>query len=386
MTIVPVIGRTVGRGRSRRGVLITGGGTAGHLMPGLAIARAVVDRGLVEDAGSVHLVGSRRGVESELVPSTEFGLSLLPGRGLRRSFTPGNLVSIAGLFIACLRSVYLVLRLSPRVVVATGGYACVPCGLAAVALRVPLIVAEQNAVPGAASRLLSRFAQVAAVSFPGTDLPRAVMTGNPVRPEIRDMTQEGARESARERMAVGDRDLVAVFGGSLGARRINQAVERAVADWDGPPLVVHHVVGRRDWTSEDTGQHGVTPSVDYRRVAYEDDMASVLVASDLAICRAGATSLAELAVLGIPSILVPLPGAPGDHQSANAQQLAEAGGAVVLEDENLSGDRLRVTIGALLSDGATLTEMASRARALGRPDAADRVADLVAVHGGFSDS
>ena len=184
MTIVPVIGRTVGRGRSRRGVLITGGGTAGHLMPGLAIARAVVDRGLVEDAGSVHLVGSRRGVESELVPSTEFGLSLLPGRGLRRSFTPGNLVSIAGLFIACLRSVYLVLRLAPRVVVATGGYACVPCGLAAVALRVPLIVAEQNAVPGAASRLLSRFAQVAAVSFPGTDLPRAVMTGNPVRPEV----------------------------------------------------------------------------------------------------------------------------------------------------------------------------------------------------------
>ncbi|SUZ95631.1 uncharacterized protein METZ01_LOCUS48485 [marine metagenome] len=355
-------------------------------MPGLAIARAVVDRGLVEDAGSVHLVGSRRGVESELVPSTEFGLSLLPGRGLRRSFTPGNLVSIAGLFIACLRSVYLVLRLAPRVVVATGGYACVPCGLAAVALRVPLIVAEQNAVPGAASRLLSRFAQVAAVSFPGTDLPRAVMTGNPVRPEIRDMTQEGAREAARERMAVGDRDLVAVFGGSLGARRINQAVERAVADWDGPPLVVHHVVGRRDWTSEDTGQHGVTPSVDYRRVAYEDDMASVLVASDLAICRAGATSLAELAVLGIPSILIPLSGAPGDHQSANAQQLAEAGGAVVLEDENLSGDRLRVTIGALLSDGATLTEMASRAKALGRPDAADRVADLVAVHGGFNDS
>jgi UDP-N-acetylglucosamine:LPS N-acetylglucosamine transferase len=121
-------------------------------------------------------------------------------------------------------------------------------------------------------------------------------------------------------------------------------------------------------------------------VAYEDDMASVLVASDLVICRAGATSVAELAVLGIPSILIPLPGAPGDHQSANAQQLVEAGGAVVLEDENLSGDRLRAAIGSLLSDGDALTEMASRARALGRPDAADRVADLVALHGGFNDS
>jgi len=126
--------------------------------------------------------------------------------------------------------------------------------------------------------------------------------------------------------------------------------------------------------------------VDYRRVAYEDDMASVLAASDLAICRAGATSVAELAVLGIPSVLVPLPGAPGDHQSANAQRLVEAGGAVVVKDENLSGDRLRVVIGGLLSDGDALTEMASRARALGQPDAADRVADLVALHGGFNGS
>ena len=386
MTIVPVIGETVGRGWSRRGVLITGGGTAGHVMPGLAIARAVVERGVVEDIGSVHLVGSRRGVESELIPGTGFGLTLLPGRGLRRSFTPGNLVSMAGLFLAWLRSVYLVLRFAPRVVVATGGYACVPCGLAAVALRIPLIVVEQNAVPGAASRLLARFARVAAVSFSGTDLPRAVMTGNPVRPEVRDMTRAGAREAARERMAVGDRDFVAVFGGSLGARRINQAVERAVADWDGHPLVVHHVVGRRDWASEDTEQYGATVLVDYRRVSYEDDMASVLAASDLAICRAGATSVAELAVLGIPSVLVPLPGAPGDHQSANAQQLVEAGGAVVVKDENLSGDRLRAVIGGLLSDGDTLTEMASRARALGQPDAADRVAALVALHGGFNGS
>ena len=126
--------------------------------------------------------------------------------------------------------------------------------------------------------------------------------------------------------------------------------------------------------------------VDYRRVAYEDDMASVLAASDLAICRAGATSVAELAVLGIPSVLVPLPGAPGDHQSATAQQLVEAGGAEELKDENLNGDRLRAVIGGLLSAGAALTEMASRARALGRPDAADRVADLVALHGGFNGS
>jgi UDP-N-acetylglucosamine:LPS N-acetylglucosamine transferase len=187
-------------------------------------------------------------------------------------------------------------------------------------------------------------------------------------------------------MAVGERYFVAVFGGSLGARRINQAVERTVADWDGPPLVVHHVVGRRDWASEDTGEYGATPSVDYRRVAYEDDMPSVLAASDLVICRSGATSVAELAVLGLPSVLIPLPGAPDDHQSANAQQLAEAGGAVVVKDEELSGDHLRALIGALLSDGKALTEMASGARTLGRPDAADRVADLVALYGGFNGS
>ena len=199
------------------------------------------------------------------------------------------------------------------------------------------------------------------------------------------MAREGEREAARDRMEVGDRALVVVFGGSLGARRINEAVGRMVGEWDGPQMVVHHVVGRRDWSSDDIRHHEVSPSVDYRRVAYEDDMASVLAASDLAVCRAGATSVAELAVLGVPSVLVPLPGAPGDHQSVNAQQLVKAGGAVVVKDENLNGDRLKTEIRTLLGNRPALAKMASRARTLGRADAADRVADLVALCGGFND-
>lgn len=383
MSTVPATENSVGGGLCRQGVVIAGGGTAGHVLPGLAIAQAVVDRGLVEDARWVHLVGSRRGIESELVGNSGFRLTLLPGRGLRRSFTPANLVSIVGLVLAWLRSLYLLRRFAPRVVVAMGGYACVPCGLAAVVLRVPMVVAEQNAVPGAASRLLARFARATAVSFQETDLPRAVMTGNPVRAEIRCMAREGAREVARNRMEVGDRDLVTIFGGSLGARRINRAVERAVAEWDGPQMVVHHVVGRRDWCLGAMGKYEVDPKVDYRRVAYEDDMASALAASDLVVCRAGATSVAELAILGVPSILVPLPGAPRDHQSANAYQVVKAGGAVVVEDENLTAARLKAEIKALLGDRAALGDMASRVRALGRADAADRIADLVALHGGF---
>ena len=366
-------------------VLITGGGTAGHLLPGLAIASALVERKVVEGPEAVRLVGSRRGVESDLVLSTEFDLTLLPGRGFRRGFTPINLLSLVGLVAAFVRAVVLLLRDRPRVVLATGGYACLPCALAAVVLRIPLLIAEQNAVPGAASRLLGRFARAAAVSFDGTVLPRAVTTGNPVRQEIVDMAGPSARLAARENMSVGDRDLVVVFGGSLGARQINQAAEQVVADWKGRPIVVHHVVGRREWDENESGLNGLPVSVDYRRVAYETEMSSVLVAADLVVCRAGATSVAELAVLGVPSILVPLPGAPGDHQTANARCLVEAGGAVMVEDEALDGVRLAAELEALLRDRIALERMGEMARSLGRPDAADRVADLVASHGGFTD-
>ena len=375
-----------------RGVLIAGGGTAGHVLPGLAIAEALVSSGVVENQSSVYLVGSRRGIEVDLVPPTGFDLTVLPGRGIQRRLTLANLVAAIGLLCGLVQALILVIRRRPAVVVSLGGYASIPCALAAVVLRVPVVVAEQNAVPGAANRVTSRFARACAVSFPGTDLPRSTVTGNPVRQGVRKVAESGDRirdrSEARAALGVNTCPFVVVFGGSLGARRINQALVRAVEDWKGGPVVVEHVVGPRGWmkglaggvSADDAPERTVAaaPDVEYRAVRYEADMLTVLRAADLVVCRAGATSVAELSALGVPSILVPLPGAPGDHQTANARYLEDAGGALLVPDSELDGDRLGVEMAALLADTGRLVAMANGARSVGRPDAADRVVALIA--------
>ncbi len=173
--------------------LIAGGGTAGHTLPGIAIGRALVARG--HPVAAIRFVGSERGSEVRLVPEAGFSLTALPGRGIQRKLTFANVGAVLGLIRAFGRALGLVHRLRPSVVVALGGYASVACALAAILYRVPIVVAEQNAVPGAANRIVARFARAAAVSFPGTDLPRSVVTGNPVRPAILavDRTRDRAR-------------------------------------------------------------------------------------------------------------------------------------------------------------------------------------------------
>ncbi|MDG2427252.1 MAG: undecaprenyldiphospho-muramoylpentapeptide beta-N-acetylglucosaminyltransferase [Acidimicrobiales bacterium] len=365
------------------GVMIAGGGTAGHVLPALAIAEALLDRGLVADRSCVHLVGSRRGIEVDLVPPTGFKFTVLPGRGVQRRITPVNLVSVFGLLVAFLRALGLLARHRPALVLSVGGYASVPCSLAATVLRVPLVVVEQNAVPGAANRLVGRFARACAVSFPGTALPCSTVTGNPVPNLIRRTAEAPDRSEIRARaraeLGVEGRPFVVAFGGSLGARRINRAIVHTIEKWTDQPIVVEHVVGRRGWSEGGTSEKAANPAsgVSYRAVEYEAEMVSVLSAADLVICRAGATSVAELTALGVPSILVPLPGAPDDHQMANARQLEAVGGARLVPDEELDGDRLSMEMTLLLKDPATLFKMSENARSLGRPDAADRVVDLV---------
>ena len=361
--------------------IVAGGGTAGHVLPGLAVARALVDRG--HPPGTVHWVGSRIGIEARLVPEAGFGVTLLPGRGIERRLSRTSVAAAMGLVAAVGAGVALVARRRPAVVVALGGYASVPCAFAAVVLRVPLVVCEQNAVPGAANRGLARFARAAAVSFPGTALPRARVTGNPVRPEILAVDRRRDRDEARAALGLPlDRRVVAAFGGSLGARRINLAVVAAVGRWAGrDDLAVRHVVGRRDWTLV----REAAPDLDdaelvYAAVEYEDRMDLVLAAADLAVCRAGATTVAELAVVGLPSVLVPLPGAPGDHQTANARHLVDAGAAVLVVDAELDGDRLATEVDALLSDSGALERMSRAATGFARRDAAEAVAALVEEH------
>jgi UDP-N-acetylglucosamine--N-acetylmuramyl-(pentapeptide) pyrophosphoryl-undecaprenol N-acetylglucosamine transferase len=367
---------------SPRYAVIAGGGTAGHVLPGVAIGKALVERGHAPE--SLLFLGSNRGIEHRLVPQAGFRLIALPGRGIQRRLTADNLGAVAGLAKACVQALRIVSREKPRVVVSLGGYASVPAALAAVARRVPIVVAEQNAVPGAANRLVGRFARACAVSFVDTDLPRAVVTGNPVRTEVRAVDRSRDRDAARATFGVdAGRSFVAIFGGSLGARRINDAVLDAVESWSHRgDLAVRHVIGERDWPRYVERANAIAAAVSpttiqYQPVMYEDDMPSLYAAADLVVCRSGATSVAELAVVGLPAVLVPLPGAPGDHQTANARALVDVGAAVLLPDPQCDGVRLATEIDSLLAEPGALARMGAAARSSARPDAADAVAQLV---------
>lgn len=366
-------------------VLITGGGTAGHVLPGIAIARELQTRGYAAD--DLHFVGSDRGVERRLVPEAGFPLTVLPGRGIQRKLTPQSLRDNAGAIVGLIKafgaSFGLLRGWKPDVVVSLGGYASVPCALWAVLLRIPIVVAEQNAVPGLANKLIGPFAKAAGVSFQGVDLPRATWTGNPVRDEILQVNRATHRAEARTKFGLpDDRFVLAVFGGSLGALRINNAVLGAVEQWrDSPDLAVRHVIGARDYP--ELSQRNPCRDGDallYQQVEYENDMPALYAAADAVLCRSGATSVAELAVIGIPAVLVPLPGAPGDHQTANAMALVEAGAAVKVADSELTTERLLDEIESLRDAPDTLVAMANSSGDVARPDAAQRLADLVEQH------
>ncbi len=353
--------------------LITGGGTGGHVYPALALADELVARGVPR--GQLRFVGAARGLEADAVPAAGYEIALLPGRGLQRRLALANVAALVGAVRALLAAWRLVGRDRPRVVVGVGGYASLPCVVAARLRRVPTVVHEQNAAPGLANRVAVRLGARAAVSLPDTPLRGAVLVGNPVRSAI-------TRLARRPDPA---RPLVLVFGGSLGARRINLAVVELAERWRHRGDVrLRHVTGRRDhaecearWAGGPAGPAGQDAALDYELLAYEDHMERSYEEASVAVCRAGAVTVAELAVAGVPAVLVPLPGAPGDHQTRNAEALAEAGAAVVVPDEECTAARLDRELDALLGAPERLDRMAEAARRLGRPGAASELADLV---------
>ena len=365
----------------RRYALVAGGGTAGHLQPALAIAEALVDAG--HPRGTIEFVGSTRGQDRLTLERRGFPFTLLPGRGIVRSLRPravvANLGALAGLAVAAVRGFGVVARARPRVVVSVGGYASLAASLAAVVTRVPLVLVNVDAVPGAANRLLGRFARASAVGWEGSSLPRAVVTGTPVRPEIAGVRRDPAeRHSARRLLGLPeDRPTVAVFGGSLGAHRINEAVLDLSDRWkDRDDRSIYHIVGRREWGEGLSVQPDGT-GLALVRVAYEDRMDVVYRCADVVVCRAGAMTVAELTVAGVPAILVPLPGAPSDHQTANARVLERAGAAVLLPDGRCDAGSLGTALDGLLSQPELLESMGRAAAGLGRPDAAASGARLV---------
>ena len=364
-------------------VVLTGGGTGGHVLPLRAIAEALFAAGL--DPDEIAVLGSRRGQDADLLADLGVELVLLPGRGLRRDVSPRSIVqnvgAVLGLLVALARGVGYVARRRPRVVVSVGGYAAFAASVGAVLTARPLVLVDLDATPGLVHRVLRPFAVAVTSAFPDEDVARAVVTGAPLRSSITSVTRTASsRAAARTTLGLpGTGDVVAVVSGSLGATSVNRAVSELAERWRSrPSTTLYHVTGRRDADAMQAARREFGVDDDsWHLVEFEHDMASLYAACDVAVTRAGATTVAELCAAGVPSVLVALPGAPGGHQGANARALERVGAAVVLDDAAVSGLALDVTLTGLLGDPSRLEVMAAAARSLARPDAARAIADVV---------
>lgn len=372
-------------GRTAVFAVIAGGGTAGHVMPAIAVAEALVEAG--HPRSSLIFMGVKRGMEAEIVPKAGFRVILTAGRGLVTSSAFSKLLRGLVLAVSTLRAFITLGCNKPKVAVSTGGYACIPGSVAALLWRIPLVVVNVDTTPGMANKILTRFATCSAVTFPDTPLPRAVLTGTPLRKSITSCVRSSQTTQAA-RLELGlplDRSVVAVLGGSLGARRINEAIFDMVGFCaERTNLAVYHVMGQRDWVyfkdllPQFSGlSQSFGSAIFYKAVPYEERMPELLMSCDLIIGRAGASFIAEIMACGVPSILVPLPSSPGGHQSNNAYFLADHGGAIVLEDGLCTGKNLAKLLMDLLNHPDRLRKMSQSVASLGQKDAANKVVNLV---------
>lgn len=346
-------------------VILAGGGTGGHLFPGLAVARELKRR---DPTTEIMFVGTSRGLEARLLPQEGFPLFTLPVRGIQGRGVRGWLQALYGVPASVFRSLAILRRLRPDLVLGLGGYASGPLVLAAKLLGLRCAILEQNLVPGLTNRVLGRLVDRVFVSYPESlghfPARKALVTGNPVR---------WSELPPRER---DEKFTIVIFGGSAGAHRLNVAALEAAKQLqeEAVRLRLIHQTGEADrgWVEEA-----------YRKLPFEvevhafiDRMDEAYGRADLVVCRAGATTVAELTALGKAAILIPYPYATQDHQRRNAEALKSAGAAAVILDAELSGSRLAEAIRDLAADREKVQAMAAAARRLGRPQAAETIAEL----------
>ncbi len=339
-------------------ILIVAGGTGGHIFPGLAVAQEMRSAGW-----DVAWMGARGGMEERLVPQHGYRTAWIRARAARGKGLAHKLLLPASLLWSFWESARQIRRLKPDVVLGLGGYVAFPGGMMASLLNKPLALHEQNAIAGLANRILAGLSDKAMVAFPEA-LKGAEWTGNPVRADIAAILPPEQRFAARQ----GPLRLL-VVGGSLGAQALNEAMPKALSLLPQKFLVVHQAGEKH---LEPLKQNYLAAGVEGELLAFIDDIARRYAAADLVICRAGAMTIAELAAGGMPSILVPFPHAVDDHQTANARFLADKGAAILIQQKDLNAERLASLIRSL--DRPKLLDMARKARALGKPDAAKVVA------------
>ena len=365
-------------------ILFAGGGTAGHVFPAVAVARALTS--LAPDVEPVF-VGTEDRLEDRLVPAAGFRIHHVAALPLPRRLSPSLLKVPGGLRAAVKRCRQIITEEQAVAAVTFGGYVSFPVSRAAHTVDLPLVIHEQNSVPGLANRFAGRWASRIAVTFPGSaerfaHPDKVVVTGNPVREEMLSLDVDARRAEARAAFGLDpDTPTLLVFGGSQGARSLNRAIVKAHGLWSAPDqLQVLHAAGgslHGEAAAAWERARAETAGPRVRCVDFIEDMGAAYAAADIVVCRAGATSIAELTALGRPSVLVPYPHATRDHQMHNARALAQVGGAQVIEDAELTGRRLVDAVEPWIADATARLDAARAARVFGRRDAAVQVARLV---------
>ena len=351
-------------------VVVAGGGTAGHVTPAIALGRAL-------DGDDVTFIGTEAGAEATMVPSAGFALDHISIAGFDRA-KPLSFPAVAGRAAGAVRRSRRILASArPDVVVGMGGYVSLPVSLAAASRRIPLVLHEQNIVFGLAHRVSKPFARRIAVSFEET-LTRAgkkgVWTGNPVSPDLVAADKEAERRRAHATFGLEpDRKTILVFGGSLGAKTVTDAALGLARLWSSRTDVqVLHILGRRG-----TATAPETAGLIYRVVPYVERMIEAYAVADVAVCRGGASTVAELTVVGVPAVIVPYPHHRDRQQERHATVLESAGAATTLMDRDATPERLAASLDPLLEDDVARARMQEASVRLGRPDAAARLAEIV---------
>ncbi|SDC35084.1 MULTISPECIES: undecaprenyldiphospho-muramoylpentapeptide beta-N-acetylglucosaminyltransferase [unclassified Candidatus Frackibacter] len=361
--------------------ILTGGGTGGHIYPGLAIAKGIE---MNYEKAEILFVGTNEGLEAEIVPKAGYELANISSRGLPRKLSIEILTSLVTTGIGVWEAKKLINTFKPDIVIGTGGYVSGPVMLMASLMKKKTVIHEQNAYPGLTNRLLSRLVDKVALSnqdaesyFNGNS--KLVLTGNPVRPEI---IKARRLESYKELGLDPNKKFILVFGGSRGAKSINQAMEEVYKlSQKNPEIQVLHITGKNDFARvrEVATKLGISNLKNGHIIIkpYLYNMAAGLAAADLVISRAGATGLAEITARGIPAILIPYPYAAENHQEHNARSLERRGAAKVILDHDLNGVKLVNEIQELIFDQERLDKMAKASKKLGKPKAVDNIIKLI---------
>ena len=347
-------------------IVIAGGGTGGHLFPGIAVAEAVKE---MNPANQILFLGTDRPLEKEILSQTPFYHKSIPAGGIKGLTLLMKLRSLRQIPFGLLKAIRIYHEFNPHIVLGVGGYVSAPCLLAANLMGIPIAIQEQNSIPGLTNRLLSKTSDRIYVSFPQTmfcfNAKKTVYTGNPVRKSIVESSQNQPKQS-------NERFTVFIVGGSQGASTINQTVVEALAHLDNQKISFIHQSGSDDETMLTNAykQHHIQANVR----PFFHDMITPYQKSDLIICRAGATTVSELSILGKPAIFIPFPHAADDHQVKNAQAIADAGGAEMIVETQLSGYLLAERIRFFANNPGALETMHHKSLAFARPDAAYQIA------------